>query len=61
MRAKFLYTNTQKKSKLYLRVGVTVVTKLPVTSSSYTKLIKDTPCQSNVWRWIMKISLILLL
>ena len=37
MRAKFLYTNAQKKSKLYLLIGVTVVTKIPVTLSSNTK------------------------
>ena len=37
MRAKFLYTSTQKKSKLYLLIGVTVVTKLIVTLSSNTK------------------------
>ena len=43
--AKFLYTNTQKKSKLYPQVGVTVVTKLIVTSSSNTKSCKNHSCR----------------
>jgi len=37
LRAKFLYTNAQKKSKLYPLPGVTMVTKIIVTPSSNTK------------------------
>lgn len=37
MKAKFLYTNTQKKSKMYLLLDVTVVTNLVVTLYSNTK------------------------
>ena len=41
MRAKFLYTNAQKKSKLYLLIAVTVVTKIIVTLPSNTKSLSQ--------------------